>query len=153
MKIIFAALCQQSILDRDLNTFSLINVIEEVGLPIAPPEGGPGESTDDRARLSPAHFEMVIWWVRSQEETPERGRGRISLILPDEQVVGTQEVDVDLTVFLRLRTRVHFPGLPDGGAGNYRFLVEYKSGDDDWEPKYEYPVRVTAGPPTLPEPA
>ena len=153
MEVIFAVLCQKALVDKDTNTFSLINVIEEVGLPTDPPEpAGEIESTNDIGKLSPASFEMVIWWSRTQERTPEQGRGRVSVVLPDETRAVSQEVDVDLTRFLRLRSRVHFPGFPDGGQGTYRFQIDYRSGDNDWERKFEYPLRVTLGVPTLPEP-
>ena len=126
--------------------------MEEVGLPTEPPEGRPMESAEDLSALSPAYFEMVIWWARTEEGTPERGRGRIRIDVPSGDPIGTQEMDVDLTTFFRLRSRAHFPGFPDRGEGSYRFLVEYNSGDGNWDLKFEYPVRVTVGPPTMPEP-
>ena len=145
MEVIFAALCQKSLLDKETNSFSLINVVEEVGLPTEPPEPG-------QRGVSPANFEMVIWWTRTEERTPERGRGRVSVVQPNGDIASSQEVDVDLTTFLRLRARVSFAGLPDGGQGTYRFRLEYRSDDDQWERKFEYPLRVTLGVPTMPEP-
>lgn len=152
MEVTFAVICQKALQDKETNTFSLINVIEEVGLPTEPPEGTLAESTQDLRGLSPGNFEMVIWWARTQEGTPERGRGRVRIDLPNGAPVKTAEMDVDLTSFLRLRSRLMFPGFPDGGEGTYRFIVEYGSGEDDWEPKFTYPIRVTVGTPTMPKP-
>jgi hypothetical protein len=153
MEIIFAVLCQHSLLDRDTNSISLINVVEDVGLPAEPPEPGAAQSAEDISRLSPSNLEMVIWWARTEERTSERGRGRVSIVLPNDQTAITQEMDVDLTSFLRVRSRVHFPGLPDGGPGTYRYQLEYRSGaNGEWERKFEYPLRVTIGPPSMPEP-
>ena len=150
MEVIFAALCQDTLLDRDSNTFSLIKVIEEIGIPTALPESGPTQSTDDKRRLSPGNFSMVIWWARTDESTPERGRGRIRVVLPDGKEPLSPEIDVDLSTFLRLRYVMHFPGLPEGGPGTYFFVVEYKSGAEQWAEKFRYPLRVTIGPPTMP---
>lgn len=152
MEVIFAVLCQKSLLDKDTNSFSLIGVLEEVGLPTEPPEPGFAASTEEMSRLSPGNFQMVIWWARTNEHTSERGRGRVSVVLPDKGIAASQEMDVDLSIFLRLRSRINFPGLPDGGQGTYRFLVDYRSGGDGWETKFEYPLRVTLGVPSLPEP-
>ena len=139
-------------MDKDSNNFSVINVIEEVGLPVEPPSEGSPESTEDRRHFSPANFEMVVLWARTDEKTSERGRGRIVVELPNRSQVLSPEIDVDLTKFLRLRSRINFPGFPDGGIGRYHFVVQYKSSENEWEPKFTYPLRVTQKPLATPEP-
>jgi hypothetical protein len=53
-----------------------------------------------------------------------------------------QEFEVDLTQYLRVRFRSNIPGLPAGGEGVYRFLLDGKAPDSEWTPMFELPLRV-----------
>ena len=71
MKVIWAVLCQSAVIDKDTNNVSLLNVIEEVKVPAKPP----AELTaTDLNLISPATFELVTLWTRSDPGAEERGR-------------------------------------------------------------------------------
>ena len=139
MKIIWAILCQTSVIDSGTNNISLFNVIEEVTVPAQPPS-----SVSDVAEgsLIPSALELVILWTRSDIEVPERGFGRLQVIAP--QIARNLSVDheVDLSTFLRLRARIHLPGLPAGGPGIYLFKIDGKPAGGEWTQMFELPLRV-----------
>lgn len=140
MNVIWAILCERSVTDRETNNVSLFNIIEEVQIP-APPPLDLSQTTIPLGVFLPV-LELMTLWVRSDLEAPERGRGRVRIIVPGAKVALAPEFDVDLTQFLRLRTRLRFPGLPVGDTGIYRFVVQGKAGDSEWSTMFELPLRV-----------
>lgn len=140
MKVIWAVLCQNSVIDKATNTISLFNVVEEIQVapqppqePLIPPAAGRGASIV---------FQLVTLWGRSNEDAPEQGRGRLRLVLPDGESTITGEYEVDLAKFLRLRHITQIATLPIRNEGIYKFVVESKEGDSDWSIKFEVPLRV-----------
>ena len=144
MKVIWSILCQSSAVDRDTNSLSLFNIIEEVTFPAQPPQIQPEQPLPERIML--ANFELVTLWMRSNLEVPERGRGRLRIVLTEGQEVTFQEFEVDLTQYLRFRTRVRLPGFPTGGPGIYRFIVDRKTDASEWTEMFELPIRVVLQP-------
>ena len=145
MKVIWGILCQSSVIDRQTNNVSLFNVIEEISIPAQPPQMQPGQPwpTD----VAPLMFDLVILWMRSDEDTPERGRGRVRLVVPNQKAPALgQEFEVDLTNYLRLRMVLKVPGLPAGDLGMYRFIVDGKTDTSDWAEMFELPIRVALHP-------
>lgn len=149
MNVIWAILCERVVIDRDTNNVSLFNVIEEVTVPAQPPLAL--SQMNIPAGVSPGMFELVVLWVRSDFEVSERGRGRVRLLVPTAKgalLVSAakdaliRDFEVDLTQFLRLRTRLRFPGLPVGDTGTYRFVIQGKAGDSEWSTMFELPIRV-----------
>jgi hypothetical protein len=141
LKVIWAVLCERAIIDRDTNNVSLINVIEEIAISVQPPEGAPDEASDGRLVL--ANMELVVLWVRSDLEVPERGYGRIRVIAPDEREAPTHENEVDLTQYLRLRTRIRLTSLPMRGSGVYRIKIEGRAPpSSEWTEEFDLPLRV-----------
>ena len=140
MKVIWAVLCQNSVIDRATNAMSLFNVIEEIQVtpqppqePLIPPAAGQGV---------PIVFQLVTLWVRSNQDAPEQGRGRRRLVLPDGESIITSEHEVDLSKFLRLRHITQIATLPIRNEGIYKFVIEGKEGSSDWSNKFEVPLRV-----------
>jgi len=140
LNVIWAILCERSVTDRVTNNVSLFNVIEEVQIAAQPPVNL--SELNVPAVVIPLMFELVVLWVRSAFEMPERGRGRVRVIVPGAKIAGSQEFEVDLTQFLRARTSLRIPGLPVGDTGIYRFVVEGKAGDSEWATMFELPLRV-----------
>jgi hypothetical protein len=142
LKVIWAILCQSSAVDRDTNVVSLFNVIEDLTLSAPPPEAPPGQQLPAGLALVPP-FRIVALWSRSNPDVPEQGRGRMRLLLPkDGSVARTQEFDVDLTQHLRLRHIMNLSGLPLGGEGIYRFVIDGMTGTSEWTEKFELPLHV-----------
>lgn len=139
MKVLWSVLCERAVVDRDTNNISLFNVIEEVALPAQPPMS----LTDAIAKnVVPTAFELIVLWARSNSDVPERGLGRVSILIPDATPKFTQEHDIDLSQFLRLRSRLRLPGLPVGGEGTYLFKIEGKPSGGEWTEMFELPLRV-----------
>lgn len=90
-----------------------------------------------------ANMELVVLWVRSDLDVPERGYGRIRVIAPDEREAPTHENEVDLTQYLRLRTRIRLTSLPMRGSGVYRLKIEGRApSSSEWTEEFELPLRV-----------
>lgn len=130
MKALWGILCQSSSIDRDTNALSLFNIIE--GAAIVSPEP-PQPSSEGQLPQTLGQFQFVVSWARSNPEVAERGRGRVRVSLPSDNEFGPpREFEVDLTAHLHLRMRIQFPGLPLGGEGDYRFVVEKQTPEGNW---------------------
>jgi hypothetical protein len=157
VNVLWAILCNSSSVDRDSNTISLFNVIEELQLAAPPPEvddqpaGLP--EIGDQPGAAPANvlygpMELVILFVRTESEVPERHVARVDIRPPDSQVTArTGTFEVDLSHFKRLRHRSHLPGIPmatEGSVeGTYTFRIELRAEDDSWQSAYEFPLEVS----------
>lgn len=143
MKVLWAILCERAVVDQETNNISLFNVIEEVTIPAQPPMF----LTDANAKnVLPTAFELIVLWGRSNSDVPERGLGRVSILIPDATPKITQEHDIDLSVFLRLRSKLRLPGLPVGGEGTYLFKIDGKLTGGEWTEMFELPLRVVFQP-------
>ena len=122
------------------NNISLINVVEEVQLPAQPPQSLPEAVSRN---ISPALLELVVLWVRSDMEGPERGFGRVRYIPPGGSATPLgQDFEVDLSTFLRLRSRLRLAGLPTTGEGNFLFKIDGRVAGGEWAQMFELPLRV-----------
>ena len=141
MRVVWAILCQSSVIDRTTNNLSIFNVIEELQVVGPVPEGEAGDPTPET--VTPNLYELVILFSRTDFEVPERGRGRVRAMAPDGTAAHPQEFEIDLSQFLRLRMQVKIPGIPIRGEGIYKFIVDYATEGDGWSVPYELPLRVT----------
>ena len=139
MKVIWAVLCERVSVDKDTNNLSLFNIVEEVQVPAQEP---PSFAKVSDKHVIPAAFELVVLWARTDLGVPERGIGRVRILVPEDGDAFPQEYEVDLTQFLRLRTRLRLPGLPAGGEGIYLFKIDGKQSGEDWTEMFELPLRV-----------
>lgn len=113
----WSVICERSIIDSDAKTISLMNVLEEVHI-VAYVEPGLSMKIDEaavRSGNSGAGFNLVSLWLRDDVGRPEKGRGRVELLSPSGKVMLQHEYDVDLSQYLRLRTKVGFPSAPLDG--------------------------------------
>lgn len=140
MKVIWAVLCQRSLLDRDTNNISLIDVVEEIQVTAMPPQVEPGDPAYQL--LATNVVEFVVLFGRSNFDTPETSRGRVSLKTPSGTSTNAHEFEVDLSHNLKHRFRLKIPGIPIDGEGIYNFLVDCKTGTGDWDEKFVLPLEV-----------
>lgn len=140
MKVIWAVLCQNSVIDRATNAISLFNVIEEIHAAPQPPQEPLMPGTVGKG--ASIVFQLVTLWVRSNQDAPERGRGRLRLVLPGGESSITGEHEIDLTKFLRLRHITQITTLPIRNEGIYKFVVEGKESNGRWSARFEVPLRV-----------
>lgn len=144
MKVIWAILCQGSVLDRDTNNISLFNVIEELQLVATPPV--PQTAGASAPIVAPFSMDLVVLFTRSQEEVPEQGRGRFHTVGPSGQQSVPQEIEVDLTKALRNRTTLKLHSFTIIGEGVYRFIIEERKALSEFVTLFELPLRVSFDP-------
>jgi hypothetical protein len=140
---IWTVICQSSIIDKDTNNISLINILEQ--LTLTPPK------IDEGKGAILGNFEIVTFWSRTNLEKPATGNARIVLYQPSGEIVEQTdsnkrgpEYTIDLTVFQRVRSRFKFNGIPFLGAGVYQFGIEYKNeGEEDWKEVAKVPIQIS----------
>ena len=139
---IWSIVCQHSILDRDTNLLSIINVIEELTIKEQPePEKSLG-----------IVLELTSLWVRSDFNVPGQGFARYVFASPSGQSIKEIEVDIDLTKFERLRSRGQFIGLSLLESGRYNFRVEFRENkEEEWKQISSIPIKVNFIPDNLQE--
>lgn len=131
---VWSILCRRSIIDKDTNSVSIVDVMEAINVETA------GEQTPTLAGI-PLDFEIVTLWVRADSKVPARSRYRIRMQPPSGPAKPIGEpTEVDLRTFERLRARTHVSGIPLSGPGRYRFIVELE--DDGWTPVSQVPLDI-----------
>ena len=143
MKILWAILCQISVVDRQTNNISLFNVVEDIQVVAPSPQLEPSETVSQL--VTPQVFDLVIMLGRSDFEVPEKGSGRVRIMGPglDAKESGSPPFEVDLTEFLRSRMIIKIPGIPIAGEGIYRLLVDCTTEGKEWGSPFELPIQVT----------
>ena len=141
MRVIWALLCKNTIVDRDTNNVSLINVVDELTVPASPPQGPPGAVFESIVLLD---LSMAILWVRSSPDVPESGEARVKVVAPDDSISLSPQLEVDLTQRPRVRALGHMLNspFPSWQEGEYRFKIEAKTNDLDWQEMFELPLWV-----------
>lgn len=126
----WSILCKRSIIDKDDNSISLIDVIEELGIL--------GQLSQDladksmsiaRARKSTSMgLQLISLWVRSNRKKSEVDFARVQVKGPKGERLITQEYNIELNTSIRTRSKMHFPGIPYAGVGIYTYITQQKKG-------------------------
>ena len=134
---IWSVLCQRSVIDKDSNTMTLFDAIEQLTI-----------SGAELPAIAPIPMELVSLWSRTEPDRQARGRARVCLIEPDNSIQQPSfEIDIDLTAHERYRTRGRMGGMPIRAAGRYKFRVELQiEGDHQWREVARIPVQVVIEP-------
>jgi hypothetical protein len=140
LKVLWALLCQGAIVDKTTNNLSAFNIIEQVAVPVPPPDARLPEVVPVDA--VPALFQFVILFGRSDPEVPELGRARLHAVKPDGIRAEPQEFEVDLQQFPRNRSMFRIPGIPATTAGDFLFLVDGLADDANWIELFRLPIAV-----------
>ena len=131
---VWTILCTKASIDSRSNNISLFEVVDQLNV-VGPPQ-------DERVEI-PARFDLVTQWTRSDPEEPERVTGRISLRLPNGDMVGGSEFEINLSESLRHRNVISISSLPIHGPGDYRFVIDYRpASGGDWEATYQLPLQI-----------
>jgi hypothetical protein len=137
IKHAWTVLAERAKIDRDTNNISL-DVLEQVGLTgIIPQENVAGIA-------APFQMEVVSLWYRDNDNVPERSRGRVEIHGPRQERLGHTDFDIDLTSFLRLRTKSPLQALPipmPAVSGRYLFVVLLES-NGEFNRVAEVPLQV-----------
>ena len=138
MNHVWTVVCERSLIDKDSNNLSLINVIEQIQIGSLEeiPEGAPPPTGGGR-------IEVVTMWSRSNLETPETTNTRTIFYSPTGDELVRNEPYIDLTEFKRLRARWLYIGLPPySGDGQYTFVVQQEV-DGEWRTEAEVPLEIS----------
>lgn len=140
---VWSVLCRNSSIDRDANSLSLFDVLEEMTSlePITEP------------RTAPIQFQMVTLWARTNPTEPTRARTRVFALNPGEEEEPRDAViiQVDLTQHSRLRQRINFGGLRILRAGVKEFRIQVENDEGNWVTVASVPLEIKA--PETPAPA
>ncbi len=128
----WSVLCRKSIVDKDDNVISLLDVLEEIRIIGALPQ----DMHDKNLELaksgqgnSPLAIQLVSFWIREDKKKSEVSSGRVLIIDPKGKEITKQEFKIDLSKATRTRHKMIFPGVPfNGNFGIYNFITQQKKG-------------------------
>lgn len=136
-KHVWSVLCKRAIIDKTLNTASLIDTIEEIEVQPSKP------LIIEKWQPLPIEAVIVVLVVRSDDSTPERPHIRLDLIGPNgERFQESPETDVDLTTTTRARTMVNLATLPFRGSGKHRYVVNLEESPGKWREVADIPIDI-----------
>ena len=131
---VWSVLCARSIVDRDSNNISLLDVIEQLNLAIV-----------ELPAIIPAQFELVTLWTRADNDMPAIGRGRVRYLCPTNELLAQIEHAIDHSDYRRTRQRSGLVGLPISGFGRHSLHVELQVAEDgEWTEVANLPLEVIA---------
>ena len=131
MKNVWAVVCRNSAIDQETNALSLFHILEDIQVPA----NALHDIENGGRPLAMGSFQVIVSVSRDDPGVDEQNRARVTLHFPDESTPETLAAfDIDLTTSERYRLRLDMPGLPLGGVGLYRFVIEILSEEPDmWE--------------------
>jgi hypothetical protein len=128
--------CRFSLANGDTNNVSLIEVIEDISIPLPPPQ-------PPVWGLVPALFDVVTVWARQNDDAPTSGFGRLSIVSPGGESLVHYDYDIDLRENRRVRNIGRVLGFPAREPGRYFFRVEYRiNANDAWQQVSNFPIAV-----------
>ena len=130
----WSLLCQATIIDKDTNLISIINVIEAIKIAETPSE--------EKTLNAPIQFVSV--WSRTNLGKTHKGESLYAFYSPSGELIKEVEHPVDLKKYERMRTRVSLGDmkLPDG-SGKYEVKVKYRNNkDDEWRDVASIPLKI-----------
>jgi hypothetical protein len=134
--------CRVSLIDRDSNNVSLVEVVEEVVI-------GPPPAAGNNRMPIPAIFDVVSLWSRQDLAVGATGFGQLSFVSPTGERLAEMTFDIDLRMAQRTRSMGKFFGLPAKQPGLYHFVVEYRGEPTaQWQEVARVPLLVGAEPPS-----
>jgi len=138
MEHIWTIACRLSITDAQSNGITLVDVVEEIGMPRPPAPGA-------LIPVPSLSMDVVSLWGRESVDIPEAGHGKISFLSPEGDVLFFQEVAVDLQNMPRTRSILRLLGLPPLRQGRHYFRIELRvNPEDPWVEVARVPVMVNA---------
>jgi len=137
-KHLWSVLCARTIIDKDSNSLSIIDVLEDITI-IAYLDKE--KKITDLSRVPTVGgamgFQLMGYWMREDLETPEMAKARVELKSPTNKILVKQTFDIDLTKALRSRTKLDFLSVPLDGPdpktngpipGTYTYKVQLQKG-------------------------
>lgn len=139
---IWSVLCQKSSIDKDSNSLTLTDVLQQITIDRAQLEQMRKRQAKDKIAI-PVPFELVTIWDR--KDTGERNiTGRTRVIDPTGKILLEQVHKLKFEKDKKgLRFRVRMLGMPITNAGEYVFTVEIREeGHKDFEERGRIPLTI-----------
>jgi hypothetical protein len=136
---VWSVLCLKSVIDKDTNNITLVDVLEQLNVVISPVPSPQGRA------VLPVEYELISFFTREGDNQPCRGAMRITLQGPSGNAIDEpNQFPIDLSAsFERSRNRTRMAGIPLVGPGIYNFLVEYQDEmDTGWKTAARLPLQV-----------
>jgi hypothetical protein len=137
---VWTVICSRAIVDNATNVISLEGIIAELTFH--------GEPPPQDAALA-VQLEVAMLWVRSDQNVGARGETRLSLIDPNDNVLGSVIQDINLgDKWQRFRNRFRISALPVRESGRHFFRTELRlEGVDEWTFIKDSPLDIVFSPP------
>ena len=133
---VWSVLCARAIIDKQTNSISIHDVIEQITIKGEPASNG----------LLPMQFDLVSFWIRSNPKEPTIGEMRMSFISPSGDKKMGLEGPIKLTDHERIRNIIRIENLPIHEPGRHYFTLEQKVDNDDWKQVAAIPLSVVFEP-------
>jgi len=140
--------CRGVSVDKDSNTVSLFDVVEQFAV-VPSMTSEAAKSLLDHGNFFGPVFALVSLWARDSFDSPESGRARISVISPNGQEQQVAEYEVNLRDFPRSRHIFRMVGFPCETAGQHWIDVGQQS-QDQWVRVAHIPVHIEFPAPSPP---
>jgi hypothetical protein len=137
MKNIWTVLCQNSSIDKENNTISLFNCIEELGFVHK------GDKIEGKTIL-PISLQIVSLWVFDKKRKNNSFETRLEVLDPKEKVISFSEIKSEVPLeYPRFRSVGKIEGIPFTENGQYIFRLSKKeSKTSAFESVSEIPVMI-----------
>lgn len=121
---IWSVLCSQSVIDVQSNNTSLFNVIEQLAVVMKK-----SKAPEEKVPVLPISLDLVTLWERGDlDQGGDKGQATVDIIDPTGKRLGGQDINVDVSVARRCRTKLTFMGLPITTSGRYIVRVSIREG-------------------------
>ena len=141
MKVTWAILSENAIVDRRTNNVSLIEIIDELTVPVTPPPQAEGSGAEPGTRPT---LRLTVLYARSDYGSAEKSLTRIRMVDPGNREFQIMEQEIDLTEYPRVRSsgRLGLSPLPLNVEGLYSFKIEVSTPTSDWAEAFELPLMI-----------
>lgn len=139
---LFSLVCRRYIQDALTGNSSFIDCVDSVHLDALP------ELQEGSGVLIPVDVQIVSHWTRDDLDTPERGRARLRLAMPNGSEIPGMEFPIDLSEKPNNRVITPLPLHPCTGPGRYWHVIDLQRPDGSWAEVTRIPVAIDIGPPS-----
>ena len=125
MKNIWSVICERSVIDKDTNSISLFNSLEELSINYS------GEEKLEKTKIKnvPIPFEIVSLWFDENIEKDRKFEIILEILDPNNKLVNKSVQECIMEKGRkRLRTIAKLNGLSVTTSGLYNIIIKYKSG-------------------------
>ena len=125
MKNIWSVICEKSIIDKDTNSISLFNSLEELNVNYS------GDEKLEKIKIKnvPISFEIVSLWFDEDIKKDRKFEIMLEILDPNNEITNksTQECIMEKGK-KRLRTIAKINGISLTDSGLYKIIIKYKHG-------------------------